>query len=258
MSERITPVVRTLLLLNVAIFLAQLILQIPLPDIFGLRYFEAKDFAPWQFLTYMFIHGNEMHLFSNMLGLFMFGRWIETVLGSRRFLAFYMVCGMGAGFLYNVIIYAEHQVQKNALVQYAQAPDANKFIQYLEDYEPEYYKRNPEKCNNYVKEYGIPESVRFLQSGIEARKEMNVMVGASGAIFGILVAFMLLFPNIEMMMIFLPVPIKAKYMVTFYIIYEMIAGAGYFGQSNVAHLAHLAGALVGFLLIRFWKIPRQY
>lgn len=258
MKENITPVVRILLIINVAVFLIQAVLQIDIPTLFGLRYFESKDFAPWQILTYMFIHGDMMHLLSNMLGLFMFGRWIETVLGSRRFLTFYMICGMGAGVLNSGVLYVEHEMQSNAIKEYAKDANADTFVQYLEAYEPHYYKARTSEANNFVKVYGVPASITLIKEGLEVKKNAHIMVGASGAIFGILIAFMLIFPNIEMMIMFFPIPVKAKYLVPLYIVYELFAGFGYAGQSNVAHFAHLAGALIGFTLIRFWRISRQY
>lgn len=258
MKENITPAVRLLLIINVAVFLIQTIFEINIPELFGLRYFEAKEFAAWQILTYMFIHADMMHLLSNMLGLFIFGRWIETVLGSRRFLTFYMVCGMGAGMLNSGILYIEHKMQQNAIEEYAKDANPDTFVQYLETHDAIFYKKYPIDVNNFTKKYDKNESIVLLKERLDAKKNGHLMVGASGAVFGILIAFMLIFPNIEMMMIFFPVPIKAKYLVTLYIIYELFAGFGYAGQSNVAHFAHLAGALIGFLLIRFWKIKKQY
>ncbi len=258
MKENITPVVRTLLILNVGVFLIQTIFEIDIPTLFGLRYFESKEFAPWQIITYMFIHGDMMHVASNMLGLFTFGRWIETVLGSQRFLTFYMVCGMGAGILNSGVLYIEHEMQKNAIIAYSKDANPDTFVQYLEVYEPEYYKKHTTDANNYLKNRTVATSIKDIKENLENKKNAHIMIGASGAVFGILIAFMLIFPNIEMMMLFFPMPIKAKYLVSLYIIYELFAGFGYAGQSNIAHFAHLGGALVGFLLIRLWRISKQY
>lgn len=260
MSNQLTPVVRTLLILNVAVYLLQTIMQIDIPSMFGLKYIGGDEFQPWQLLTYMFIHSttNVGHILSNMLGLFMFGTWIENVLGSRRFLAFYMVCGMGAGLLNNGVIYVEHELERRSIEAFVQNPTSTGFIEHMKNHEPFLYRGNVSVVANFVQRNGAEASALELKKLEIEKRNQHTVIGASGAIFGILMAFMLIFPNIEMMMMFLPVPIKAKYLVSFYMIYELFAGFGYAGMSNVAHFAHLAGALVAFILIKFWKIKRQY
>ncbi len=260
MFNQLTPVVRTLLLLNVAIFLTQTIMQIDIPAMFGLRYIGGDDFAPWQLLTYMFIHSatNVGHILSNMLGLFMFGTWIENVLGSRRFLAFYMVCGMGAGMLNNGVIYVEHTLERQSIEAFAKTPTPTKFVEHIEAHEHFLYQANKELVHSFVQRNGAQASELELKRLEIAKRNDHVVIGASGAIFGILMAFMLIFPNIKMQFMLIPVEVKAKYLVSFYMVYELVAGFGYAGISNVAHFAHLAGALVAFLLIKFWKIKREY
>lgn len=261
MTNQLTPVVRTLLFINVAVYLTQTIMQIDIPSMFGLRYIMGDEFAPWQLLTYMFIHStmNVGHILSNMLGLFMFGTWIENILGPRRFLAFYMVCGMGAGLLNNGVIYIEHEMEKQSIEAFAQNPTAENFVSHIEKHEaPYYHGNNILTLYKFVENNGVKASILKIERLEINKRNDHKVIGASGAIFGILMAFMLIFPNIEMMIMFLPVPIKAKYLVSLYMVYELFAGFGYAGVSNVAHFAHLAGALVAFILIKYWKIKRQY
>ncbi len=227
MQNQLTPVVRNLLIINFVVYALNILVD-DLNAMFGLHYIQSIHFAPWQFLTYMFMHSiSPMHIFSNMLGLYFFGPWLENVLTSQRFLAFYVITGMGAGVLQQGVMYVETQ-------------------QHIAQIEAE--ANTPKEAASLMNEYTL--------------KVMNhpqrVVVGASGAIFGILVAFALIFPNIEMRLLFLPFGTKAKYLVVIFILYELYAGFQYSGSSNVAHFAHLGGALIGFILIKFWGIRRQY
>ncbi|GAB4400171.1 MAG: rhomboid family intramembrane serine protease [Microscillaceae bacterium] len=261
MGNRLTPVVQNLLLLNLGIFALSIFIKEPsLNLLFGLRYVESALFAPWQLLTYMFLHASLGHIFSNMLGLYFFGPWLEHVFGSRRFLVFYMVAGIGAGILHEGVLYLEMQQQKNAIEAYVQNPNPDAFVRYMHDYEPLLYRQKADDINTYVEHFEAKESIEIIRANYEAKinHEYNVTVGASGAIFGILIAFAMIFPNVEMMLIFLPVPIRAKYFVLIYVFYELFAGLNYSGISNVAHFAHLGGALIGFLLVKFWGYQRQH
>lgn len=196
----ITPLVRNLLILNVVIFFVE---TGPIIQLFALHPIASPNFKPHQFISYMFLHADFNHLFSNMLGLFFFGPILEqNVLGSKRFLIFYLVTGIGAGVLYALINYLEmSQVQS-----------------VIND---------------------VP------------------MLGASGAIFGILAAFGLIFPNMEMMLLFIPIPIKAKYLVTVYALYEIYASI-YMQHSGVAHFAHVAGMIFAYILLKWWRIKKMY
>ncbi|HAI77306.1 MAG TPA: rhomboid family intramembrane serine protease [Microscillaceae bacterium] len=256
-----TPVVRTLLIINIGVFIFQAFLQIDVTYFFGLRNWNSPLFAPHQFVTYMFLHGGLGHIFGNMFALFMFGPMLEYTLGTRRFLIFYMVAGIGAGVLNTAINGWELQGQQNALAAYVKSPDPDGFVQYMHRYEPMHYNGNAKFLEAFADNPKDPaylsESVKFATDLYKSHVNTPT-VGASGAVFGLLIAFALLFPNIEMMLLFFPVPIKAKYFVTLYLLYEIFAGLGYSGPSNVAHFAHISGALVGFLLIKYWKIEKKY
>lgn len=209
------PVVKNLLIINVLLYLATFTMnrfQIDLTDYLGLHFFKASDFKPYQLITYMFMHGNFEHLFFNMFALWMFGNTLENIWGSKRFLWFYMLCGIGAGLCQEVVQYIQYAT---TLAQY--------------------------------------DSVN-LGGGqvISMASYLNLMntVGASGAIYGLLLAFGMMFPN-SMIYLYFFVPIKAKWFVIGYAVIELVSG--FIGGGNVAHFAHLGGMLFGLILILVWK-----
>lgn len=213
-----TPtVVKNLVIINAIILLVKLIghgqlLGFDMDRVLGLHFPAAPDFRPWQFVTHMFMHGDFWHLFMNMFGLFMLGSPLEYHWGSKRFLNFYLLCGLGGAAL-NTAVQAW---ELNSLAQQG-----------------------------------------TMMANLEAARILYTpMVGASGAIFGILAAFGILYPNVELMIFPLPIPIKAKWFVLLYAGYETYAGyAGLMGQGsdNIAHFAHLGGAIVGALLALLWR-----
>jgi membrane associated rhomboid family serine protease len=178
-----------------------------------LHFFLASDFNLAQLVTYMFMHANFQHIFFNMFAVWMFGRTLEQVLGSKRFLTYYMICGIGAGLV-------------QELVQYVQ----------------------------YAMELSHYENVNTGLAIIPMAEFLNMMttVGASGAVYGILLAFGMLFPESKMFVFPIPFPIKAKFFVIGYAVIELFAGFGSSGD-GVAHFAHLGGMIFGFLLIMYWR-----
>ncbi len=259
--NQLSPVVRNLLFLHIFAFIVQAISlenKIDLREIFGLHYFESKNFQIWQILTYMFMHGDFMHFASNMLGLLFLGSFIEMTFGSRRFLSFYMVCGMGAGLFHYGILFGEIQLQKAGIERFAKNPTEENFLYYMNTFEKNIADKKADDIQGFVEHYEPKEALSLVQGILQKRMDAHNVVGASGAIFGILGAMFLLFPNLQMMLIFLPYPIKAKYLVGAYMVYELWAGMGFGVPDNVAHFAHLGGALMAFILIKFWKIKRQY
>lgn len=212
---RVLPtIVKHLLIINVLMFLAYITLtrfHIDLNDILGLHFFKASDFRIYQLVTYMFMHGNFGHLFFNMFALWMFGNTLENIWGSKRFLLFYMVCGIGAGLCQELVQYIQYAT---SLAQY--------------------------------------ETVNMSGRIISMDSYLNMMttVGASGAIYGLLLAFGMMFPDSRIYLYFL-FPIKAKWFVIGYAVLELILG--FQGMDNVAHFAHLGGMLFGLLLILYWR-----
>ena len=244
MFRRLTPIAKNILIANAAIFFLSSLLRLPLTEIFGLRVFFSSEFAPYQFLTYMWLHGGTWHLIGNMIAVLVFAPMLEMVWGSRRFMIFYLVCGIGAGLLYGVA----DAVEKYPLKRDAEA--------YLDDPNPEYFERFVIDHKSVgLNGAGLAELIdlyhkdpRYEQQTIEAVEAIygayvkdGNMIGASGAVFGILFAFAFLFPNTELFLLFPPIPVKAKYLVFFYAMYELYAEFTRTPGDNVAHLAHLSG-----------------
>lgn len=229
----IPAITKNLLAINVLMYLALLAagkMGIDLNDVLGLHFFLSEDFKLYQLVTYMFMHGDLSHIFFNMFALYMFGRTLETVWGGKRFLIYYLVAGIGA-----------------ALIQEAVA--AVRYYSLLSEISPA----------------GV---AAVLESGLEALKhgknfvnpvlgELNIVlnsttVGASGAIYAILLGFGMLFPNERIFIFPLPMPIKAKYFVMGYAVIELVLGVS--GSADgVAHFAHLGGMLFGLVLILHWR-----
>lgn len=256
MFARITPIVRNLLIINIAALLIDQFMRIDLANLLGLRYVLADTFAPYQFFTYMFVHGGGWHLFSNMFALFIFGPLLEQLWGPRRFLTFYLVTGIGAGILYSGINFFETRSVERAAEVYIENPDPERFNSFILKHADYTFKRLSLFIDSYAEE---PENTTRIAESREIVRQLaynkaNIpMVGASGAIFGILMAFGLLFPNTTLMLLFPPIPIKAKYFVGFYGLFELYAGINRAPGDNVAHFAHLAGMLVAWLLIKYWQ-----
>ncbi len=241
-----------------------MLIQERFADLFGLRTFISDEFQAYQLLTYMFIHSDSgiMHILGNMFGLFMFGPPLENIFGSQRFLAFYVITGLGAGILNSGVNYMMLQDLEADTKVYIEEPDPSRLIGFCDEHLPSWRLRP--QVSDLVSGYEAnPNDTQYISESKSLVREiydfkLNIpTVGASGAIFGILIAFAMLFPNIEIMLLFLPIPIKAKYFVGIYVLFELYSGLNYGGASNVAHFAHLGGALIGFLLIKYWGIGRQ-
>ena len=207
-------IVKNLLIINILMYLATITLDrfgIDMTSLFGLHFFKASGFRVYQFITYMFMHGSFGHLFFNMFALWMFGNTLENLWGSKRFLLFYMVCGIGAGLCQELVQY----------VQYATS---------LADY----------------------SNVNLGGQIVSMDSYLNMMntVGASGAVYGLLLAFGMMFPN-SMIFLYFLIPIKAKWFVIGYAVIELLLGLR--GVGNVAHFAHLGGMLFGLGLILYWR-----
>lgn len=260
MFRNITPVVQNLLLINVIVFLVAGFVFPPLNNWFALFNIHSEYFKHFQFLTYMFMHADFWHLFSNMFGLLIFGPLLEQFLGPKKLFILWMVCGVGAGVLYSGYSTFQYKKMEEKVLAYEANPD------------PEYFNKlvienrgyfNPEVFN-FVDQYSRnPEDPSYIE---QARRtlhrilEMNLnspMVGASGALFGILVAFAMLFPNTQLFLLFTPMPIKAKYLVGAYALYTIYNVMLNSPTDNVAHFAHLSGLIIGAALVYKWKRDRN-
>ena len=231
--DNLTPVVKNLLAINIIMWLVTLVapgflmrwgVDVSIEDILGMHYWAAEKFNPAQLVTYMFMHGGFYHMFFNMFALFMFGSALESVWGPRKFLLYYLVTGVGAGIVQQLFWTVEFQPIMNAVnATIAQTPEAAATL--------------------------IPQKVDFLN--------IFITVGASGSVFGLLLAFGWLFPEARLMMIFIPVPIKARVFVLLYGVAELFLGVANFSGDNIAHFAHLGGMLFGAILILIWRKKRS-
>ncbi len=253
---QLTPIVRNLLLLNVAVFAFGAFPDVNMTEMFGLRFPGSSEFAFHQIFTHMFVHANFGHIFSNMLALIVFGPALEMFWGGRRFLMFYLICGLGASACYLSVETAELYQLRTAIEAYIQNPGFMAFDGLIAEYGNVYNTA----LMNFVETFGNhPQSAELIAASRQVALDLyeakaNVpMVGASGAVFGILMAFGMIFPNIELMLLFPPIPIKAKYLVLFYGVYEIYSVIQSAPTDNVAHFAHLGGMLFAFILIRRWR-----
>ncbi|HSY60272.1 MAG TPA: rhomboid family intramembrane serine protease, partial [Cytophaga sp.] len=222
----------------------------------------SDKFQPFQFVTYMFMHAGFMHIFGNMLGLYFFGPLLEYFLGYKKFLTLYFVCGIGAGLLsWGVNAYEVQNIRKDALA-YVQSPDPDAYNIFINEHFkighsiPEISK----SMEDYTAEPGnskyVDDSKDVVRAIVEKQSNFS-LVGASGAIFGILMAFALLFPNTELILLFPPIPIKAKYLVGAYALFEIYSLYINRPDDNVAHFAHITGMIFAFILIKYWKTNRK-
>jgi membrane associated rhomboid family serine protease len=249
--------VRNLLIINLVAFLA--FNYFGSGNMFALYDFRSANFRPYQFLTHMFMHGDWLHLFSNMFSLFIFGPMLEHHWGSERFLLFYLITGFGASVLFTAVRSYEFNQLKEDTIAYVEAPTPINFKNYLEEHlrgqynqaAVEQFRRNPQDLSM------IQGTVQLIK-GFYNSMINSPMLGASGAVFGILMAFGMLFPNTELMLLFFPFPIKAKYFVMLYGGYELYAGFQRNPGDNVAHYAHLGGMLFAFILLKVWEKDKNH
>jgi membrane associated rhomboid family serine protease len=228
------PVVKNIIMLNIlmllATFAAKQVMGIDLNGILGIYFPKSEQFMPIQIVTHMFMHGGFWHLFFNMYALYIFGQVLENVWGPKRFFIYYIVTGLGAALIHESVI-------------------AYQYAQLAQNLSPESLQKVLEEGTNLFKQgqgFTDPDMLK-LQMMLN-----TPTVGASGAIFGVLLAFGVLFPNTQLMLLFPPIPVKAKYLVGFYGALELYLAFSQPG-SNIAHTAHLGGMLFGYLLIRYWR-----
>lgn len=260
MFGRLTPVVKNLLIINIVILAMEKLLSYNLAPVFGLPSVLSAHFMPYQFITYMFFHAGWWHLIGNMFGLFIFGPLLESFWGSKRFLTFYLIVGVGAGMLFAGINFFQMNKLENAADAYKANPTAEAFNTFVVKHAEPLYNNLYNFINQYEEQPQDPtlrnQSVDYVHQIVDF-KESQPMIGASGAIFGILMAFALLFPNTELMLLFPPIPIKAKYFVGFYGLYELFAGVQQTQGDNIAHWAHVGGMLIAFILLKIWQRDRK-
>ncbi len=244
-SFQILPsAIKNLLIINGLFFLAQNTIGGPtgwinMDDLFALHAWQSPLFKPWQFITHLFMHGNVGHIFSNMFALWMFGSILENLWGPKRFLIFYISCGLGAALFHMVVLYVENQTMINAY--YALNPNSAEYITSLQSFITKYI---PTPQN-------VPVDIETAKEILSVRLN-EATLGASGAVFGCLAAFGYLFPNTYIYLYFF-LPLKAKWFVLLYAGFELSMAIRNSAGDDIAHVAHLGGALVGILLVYFWN-----
>ena len=255
------PVVKNLIIINVimllAVWVTENVFKIDLNGILGLYYFGSEHFRPFQIITHMFMHAGITHLFFNMFALWMFGRVLEQVWGSKRFLIYYFVTGLGAVALHTFVNYLTISHLESAATAMLNTPSPETFSAFVTHHFNAYYSELYDKFISHWSEN--PGNPVFIQQAGEYTRELIKLqmdvptIGASGAVFGVLLAFGMLFPNTQLMLLIPPIPIKAKYFVIGYGVIELFMGVSNFSFDNVAHFAHLGGMLFGFILIKYWN-----
>lgn len=261
------PVVKALLIISVASWLLTIFLKqsmgINVMDYLALYSWESSYFKPWQLFTYLFLHDDKgiFHLFFNMLGLWMFGSVIERFWGAKRFLAYFLITGMGAGVIHLTISNFQLLPMKRAAEAYNMAPSYELFDTFTGSYLPNSY--NNEALNKFMESWyykrGTDEEPGFIRESklmvaeISEIRSTTPSVGSSGALYGMLLAFGMLFPNAMIMMLIPPIPMKAKYFVFVFGGMELLLGIQNNINDNVAHFAHLGGMVFGIILILLWR-----
>ena len=266
--QQVPVVVRNLLIINVLVFLIQMLFEsrgltfgfdpargpLSFDDVFALHSWQSPKFRWWQMFTHMFMHGGFTHIFFNMFALWMFGRILENVWGPQRFLIFYLICGLGAAVCHLGVLSFENIRLYNDLVAYQEHPSLPAFTDFLNKHH--LVVGNPMFITAWQADPGSIDLINKSKSlvyGAYQEIVSNATLGASGAVFGLLFAFGYLFPNTELYIYFIPVPVKAKWVVTGYGLLELTQGLANSAGDNVAHFAHLGGMLFAFILLRIWK-----
>jgi len=264
------PVVKNLLIINTLFFLATLALRryhIDLVNILGLHYPGASGFRIYQFVTYMFMHGGWAHIIFNMFALWMFGNVIENVWGGKKFLVFYMLTGLGSGIVYIFWIHFHLQGNLDMLNGIITHPTVPAIEKYFHEYgfhlnaltttlsqsDLNLFNHNMSLiASGSAAPTDIQQVISFLSTYKAEMLNQMVVIGASGAIFGLLLAFGMMFPN-TLIYLYFAIPVKAKWFVIGYGLIELFSGISNRPGDNVAHFAHIGGMLVGFLIIMYWK-----
>ncbi|MEZ7497182.1 rhomboid family intramembrane serine protease [Flavobacterium sp. Arc3] len=237
--RNVTETVKQLIIINVLFFVGTLVVGDQAYKMLAMFFPENNGFQIWQPITHMFMHGGFMHIFFNMFALYSFGSALESFWGSKKFIFFYISCGLGAALLHTGINYYYFNDAINTLA--ANGFPKAEVLQIL----------NEGKINTQWQELLTASQYKNFISAF-----MGTVVGASGAIYGVIVAFAFMFPNAELALMFIPVPIKAKYFVPGLVLVDLylgVSGQSIFGGGGIAHFAHVGGALFGFLIMWYWK-----
>ncbi len=267
------PVIKNLLIINTLVYLSTFFFRgqfgIEINDYLGLHYPGSTDFRFFQFITYQFAHASFDHLFFNMFALWMFGYVIENVMGSKRFLIYYLVCGIGAALTHYALQYFTLHPTAAAIDAIVANPTLEGIVNFASTHQFSVSQYSGEiwtSFQNFQSAFrdlqlnpndhaAMQTAVSFLSDYKEYYLNLPNIVGASGCVYGVLLAFGMLYPNSYVYLYFL-VPIKTKWMIIAYILIELIDGVFGMGKANVAHFAHLGGMLAGFIMMKLWNYKK--
>lgn len=264
----LTPAIKWLLIVNIVMWLLSIGVEksfgIDLSRFLGLHLPQSADWGVWQYVTHMFMHATVspsghieiFHIFFNMFSLVMFGRILESVWGSRRFLFYYFVCGVGAGMLNSLIGWFEIRGLMEQYHLFCESPDPHILADVITARLSEPAAWVWQVVDGWIDNPSSPEYIEAGKQLFARLVDLKVnigMVGASGAIFGVLLAFGMLFPNTELFIMFIPVPVKAKYAVMIFALIELFFGIRNAAGDNIAHFAHLGGMIFGYILLKIWS-----
>lgn len=260
---QLTPIVKNILIINAVILFLEFIFKMTFAPIFGVHSIYSDYFYVFQYISYMWLHADLFHLFSNMFAVLVFAPMLERVWGSKRFLTFYLIAGIGAGVLYGVADVVSKQSIRNDAKEFVADPNPDAFYFFISTHGEGYnleqlagfsdrYFDEPDNPNHRAQAIYYVDS--FTKQVVEGNK--YGMVGASGAVFGVLLAFAMLFPNTELLLLFFPFPIKAKYLVFLYGAWELYSEIFKKVGDNISHITHLSGMLIAFLVLKYWQRQR--
>lgn len=233
--QKLTDAIKHLIIINVILFVGPMLLKMDLTNILALHFPKNEHFGVWQYITHMFMHGSPMHLIFNMYGLWAFGTPLEQMWGKKKFLFFYFSAGIGAGIIYTLVNYYQFNGIYEQLVGFGLSASDIQNILSTGSYNESLISLTNKEMTEFYSLYHTPA------------------VGASGAIYGVLVAFGIAFPNAKLALIFFPVPIAAKYFIPLMIVGDLFFGVTKYSIGNVAHFAHIGGAIIGFIIAWYWK-----
>ena len=233
---RVSEIVKHLIIINIIFFVASIVFGELMYDLFAMHYPKNSDFIIWQPITHMFMHGDISHILFNMFGLWMFGTPLEQMWGKKKFIFYYLLAGFGAVLIQTIVYHYDVNLVTKLLSENGLSnADINSFF-------------DTGRLNTSIIQLVGEER---LYSGFQSYKA--VMVGASGALYGILVGFAMLFPNVQLMLLFPPIPIKAKVLVPLLILFDLFFGFTSYSVGPIAHFAHIGGAVTGFIMMWYWK-----
>ncbi len=265
--KMLPDVVKNIIIINGLLFLATIaaanVFKIDLADMLGLHYFGAEKFKPYQFITYMFMHGGFGHIFFNMFALWMFGSVLENYWGPKRFLVYYLITGIGAALVHYIVMYYQISPDINIINNYIANPNLDKLYEIKNS---GLFGKSYEMLtsyNQFVANVSGADDKTILSASVEMMQQVKIdylnapnIIGASGSVFGLLLAFGMMFSN-SLIYVYFAIPIKAKYFVMIYGALELYSGIANNAGDNIGHFAHLGGMLFGIFLILYWRKKRS-